>query len=327
LDRLGQVFTIDAMLAILIVTVIIGFSADVMDIAGNKLTEYSSEHSIQIIAECAADILIKTPGTPGRWEEANASNNVTPGLAAIENGTGRVIENTLSMRKVIHLKENPGLMNKIVPLYMNAGLMIYPLDESFPIIAVVNKTPPPDAVEVYVVNRTVLYDYMFMKSIICISPGITGEGRGEYGYICTHSNPENKHKWPDFINRREGWLCKLFSINSDDINVNDYYLITDPPVLSDNRALWIVDNTENISENSQKFTTKPIKLNPIFSELLGDQNNQNNATFTLHVFTSGDQEKLFNTYIIAVPRGTPLEDIKIDYMKPMPAFMILKVWI
>jgi hypothetical protein len=324
LEAKGQIFTIDAMLAILIVTVLIGVSADAMDIADNKITEYSSEHSIERIAECAADILIKTPGSPDKWEELNDYDKVTPGLAVAENDTGKVVENTLNMRKVMCLKENPDLMNKILPPHMNSRLMIYPSDTYFPIIAVHNNSPQGNTADVYLVNRTVLYDNMFMKSVIRIKPGISRDVTSEYEYICTHSNSENQHKRPDFMNKKGGWLCNPFNINSNDIILNDYYMLTDPPVLSDNSAKWIIDKPDNISENFQKFITKPIKLNSRFSELLGDHKN---ATITLHVYMGGDQEKSFNTYIVSVPRGTSLEYIRLDYMNPMPAFLVLKVWV
>ena len=56
------------MLALLLITVLIGVSANTMGIVGNKISEYSSEQSIQRIADDTADVLIKTPGIPENWE-------------------------------------------------------------------------------------------------------------------------------------------------------------------------------------------------------------------------------------------------------------------
>ena len=64
MDNSGQIFTIDALLALLLLTVLIGVSANTMGIVGDKIIEYSSEQSIQRIAGDTADILIKTPGVP-----------------------------------------------------------------------------------------------------------------------------------------------------------------------------------------------------------------------------------------------------------------------
>ncbi len=70
---MGQVFTIDVMFALFLITVLIGLSANAMDNAGYKILEYSSEQSLQRIAGDTADVLIKTPGTPENWEEGNPS--------------------------------------------------------------------------------------------------------------------------------------------------------------------------------------------------------------------------------------------------------------
>lgn len=43
----GQVFTIDAMLALILITLIVGLSANAMNNASNKLHNYASEQSQQ----------------------------------------------------------------------------------------------------------------------------------------------------------------------------------------------------------------------------------------------------------------------------------------
>ncbi|MDD3984807.1 MAG: hypothetical protein PHY59_02715 [Methanobacterium sp.] len=86
MDGRGQVFTIDVMLALILLTVIIGISADAMNIAGNKLYDYSTETSLNRIANNIADILINTPGIPENWEDIKYSTYITPGLAKYEIG-------------------------------------------------------------------------------------------------------------------------------------------------------------------------------------------------------------------------------------------------
>ncbi|MFZ0441915.1 MAG: hypothetical protein WAL81_04695 [Methanobacterium sp.] len=54
--------------------------------------------------------------------------------------------------------------------------------------------------------------------------------------------------------------------------------------------------------------------------------NKTSEIFVLHVFTSGDIENTFNTYLIGVPKGTSPNDVRIYNMKPQPAFLILKLW-
>jgi len=114
MDNIGQVFTIDALLALLLITLLIGVSANTMGIVGDKILEYSSEQSIQRIAGNTADVLIKTPGAPESWENYKYFTNIIPGLADIENGTNK-FGNVLSMRKISSLKKNPELIKRLLP--------------------------------------------------------------------------------------------------------------------------------------------------------------------------------------------------------------------
>jgi len=172
LDHSGQVFTIDAMFALLLITVIIGFLAHAMDIAGNKAGDYFTEQSLERIAGDTADILIKTPGYPENWEGLKSFSSVTPGLAKLENGTKTTSGNIVSMIKISILKKNPELLKKMLPSGMSYSLMIYPIDPTLPIIEVLNKTSPLDAGDVSVVNRTVIYDYMVIEPYLSIKPDI-----------------------------------------------------------------------------------------------------------------------------------------------------------
>jgi len=69
----------DVLLALIIITMVIGMSADALDIVSFKISDYSSGKSLDRIAIDAADILINTPGTPD-WENSNDTQFVTPGL-------------------------------------------------------------------------------------------------------------------------------------------------------------------------------------------------------------------------------------------------------
>jgi hypothetical protein len=49
-DNSGQVFSIDLLFALVIITVIMGMSANAMDIAGGKIVDYSAGRSLDRIA-------------------------------------------------------------------------------------------------------------------------------------------------------------------------------------------------------------------------------------------------------------------------------------
>ncbi len=311
------------MFALFLITLLIGLSANAMDNAGYKILEYSSEQSLQRIAGDTADVLIKTPGSPENWEEGNPSTLATPGLAEIDYRTKMIVGNTLSMRKIFYLKDNPNLLKRMLPSGMDYSLMIYPTNTSLPIIEVQNKNPPKGVKDVSVINRTVLYDYMIIEIYSKIIPD-TYFVNDESPYVCTHSHMDfYKHQCPDFKKKRSGWLCNAFNMNLEEIKSNDFYILTDPPFNTNFNAKWIIDTPDNTTFNAQNFTSNPIMINSRILELLG---NKTSEVFVFHVFTSGDIENTFNTYLIGVPKGTPPNDIRIYNMKPQPAFLILKLW-
>jgi hypothetical protein len=321
-DSSGQIFTIDALLALLLITILIGISANTMGIVGDKILEYSSEQSIQRIAGDTADELIKTPGMPENWENYKYFTNIVPGLADIENGTNK-FGNILSMRKISSLKKNPELIKRLLPENMDCNLIIYQINTSIPVIDLISKTPLKG--DVSVVNRTVLYDYKLIDIYSNIKPDVIHVNGSEY--ICTHSytNPYS-HKPPDFNSRKSGWLCAAFNIDLEDIKSKDFYILTDP-VMSDNtdfHASWILDTPNRIINNSQNFTSNPMLINSIISEL---SESKNREIFVLHVFIGGDIKHSFNTYIVGVPRGTSAQDVRLDNINPQPAFLIMKLWI
>lgn len=325
MDNHGQIFTIDAMLALILITLIVGLSANAMNIAGNKLHGYASEKSQQRIVENTADILIKTPGSPKNWEEMRDFPGLTPGLAESGDRNRRIGGNTLSMMKISRLKNNPELMNKLLPSTMSYSLIIYPTDTSLPAIVVLNRTPSRYVTDISVVNRTVEYDYMLIDLYLSIKTDNYEQLGSEY--VCTHSSMGFlTHKRPDLDRGKDGWLCQPFNINLDAIKSKDFYILTDPPVLNDNSRIsnrWIIDTPDRINKSSHKFTSTPILVTPIISELLGNKSTQ---TYVLHVFTSCDSGKTFNTYLVGVPKGTPIGEIRLNRIKPQPASFILKLW-
>lgn len=295
MDRFGQLITIDLMLALIIITLIIGISANAMDIVGNRIQFYSSEHSMQRIVEDAANILIKTPGNPEHWEGYGEVNDITPGLAELSDDNGKLNSNMLSREKIFSLKQNPKLMDKLFPSYMGASLVIYPCNSSLPTIVIMNKTHT-NPTYVYSVNRTVLYNYGRVSPYLTIRPNNSLDN----GYICAHSFLTfDKHQRPNFNKKISGWICLPLNVRQKDIHSTDFYILTDPPNIKDNSAVWLMDRSDNITENIRRFEASPVLVTPVISGLL---KNDSNDVIILHVFMSGDVNKLFNAYLVGVPK-------------------------
>jgi hypothetical protein len=319
LDNNGYIFTIDALLSLILITVIIGISADAMDITGNKITDYSSEQSYGRIIEDTSDILIKTPGSPENWESDIYLNHVTPGLREVNSTPA---DNKLSMTKINYLKSNPYLMEKLLPEGLNCSLMIYPVDQTLPPITIINRTPNRDDSDVYVVNRTISYEYNQYKIYSSIKMNNIVDNYNTSIYMCPHSFlSSNEHKLPDYKKSQPGWICTQLKINVEDVNSTDFYLITDPQFVNDKDSMWLIDRPDNTSGIPQKFLKTPVNINYQIHEMW-----DGNGILVLHVFTSGLSDKLFNLYLVGVPAGTPLNYVKNEYLGLKNAYFILKLW-
>ena len=318
------------MLAIVIITVIIGVSANAMDLVSYKIQDYSSEHSFERIAGDTANILVTTPGSPNDWEKWNDSMfGVTPGLAEQDIKTCRTVPNTLSIRKISGLTKNyNALMDKILPKGADSNMTIYPMDNKLPPILIHAKTPDSDFKEIAVANRTVLCDYMSLKASVDMNVPNNPSGSQNMGQnweICSHSglNGSMKHEKPDFDTEKPGWACHHFNITQYDLNFTDFYVMSDPNLVSYDSAGWIIDNPDNMSDDNQTFGSTPIPVNDRIAQLLGDHRT---AVLWFHVRTNGNPGESFNAYVVGVPKGTSPDQVKLEYLNPQPALFILEVW-
>jgi len=327
----GQVFSIDMMFAFIIITVIIGVSANAMDLVSYRMQDYSSRFSLERVTTDAADMLIKTPGNPENWDKCRYSHDMVPGLAEIDVKTGKTVPNTLSISKISRLGQEYSNLTygKIFPPGTNSSMVIYPVNTALPPLVIWNDTLPTNASEIAVANRTVLCDFLSVNVVISTdSHGNTGytSGIGFDWEICPHANLTGnlEHQKP-ILNGTgtPGWACHHFNITTEDLQIYDFYVLTDPEKLSDDSARWIIDRPENMTNDQQQFTDMPIIVNEKISQVLG---NETEAVLWFHVYKSGDPKKPFDAYIVSVRKGTPLDQVKLSYLNPQPCFFVLKVW-
>ncbi len=287
-----------------------------MQIAGTKIMDFSSEQSYERIVGDMGDVLVKTSGTPDNWEQMKSFGGVTPGLRDINSPE----INKLSMKKIDCLKSHPELIDKISPYGFSCSIMIYPQDPALPTITVINDTNNY-ASEVYVVNRTVAYSYDSYIVYSKLKMDDYLDTNSSY-YKCQQSSLNtNSHNLPDFKKSKPGWVCTEFKVSMEDLNSTDFYLLTDPPILLDKNALWIIDRPDNTTESVNKFTNFPQNIKSRISEVL-----VNDGVIVLHVYTSGEYDKLFNIYLVGVPSGTPINVVKVNYLGSKQGYFILKIW-
>ncbi len=328
-DKRAMVFSIDLMLALILITVMLGVSADAMDIAGSKMEDYAYGNSLERISQASADMLVKTPGSPENWEELSDLSGVTPGLADMDSTNMKTHSNIISIPKINRLTESYDklMVGRVIPTYCKSTLTIYPVDTSLEPIYVKNMSGNYSSAEVMVENRTVLCNYLNTSILVFVSAFDHSRlsEQKQLGEECPHFgvNGNPAHLKVDYRNRKSGWACYPFRITQKMLNSTDFYVMTDPASIEDPVAVWMLDRPENRTENTQFFRNTPILVNGIIKESMG---NNSTVVLWLHVYSSGNPDKAFNTYLAGFPKGTSYEKVKVQYLNLQPCYFVLKVW-
>jgi len=326
----GQVLSMDLLLALVVFTVLLGVSANAMDMVSSKMDEASYIHSLERIVTENINILLNTPGSPENWEEGHLPMSmVKPGLAQIDPATGTVNQ-TLSMKKILKLAENYNeLMDgKVLPFGLKSTMIVSPRDSSLNTITISDQEHGETASDILIINRIVMCDYMMGNKLTSIisHPASDASATELTQPICPHCNLtlNFQHPWQEPGYNKPGWKCKPFTITQNDIKTTDIYLMTDPPQILDKSACWILDSTQNLTDLRFMFTPSPQHLNDKLSQLLGGKES---ATIWLHVFSSGNSDEAFDVYIGRFSKNTPVENIKTQYLTPQPCNFVFKVCI
>ncbi|BAW30767.1 MAG TPA: hypothetical protein PLO64_03015 [Methanothermobacter sp.] len=229
MNEKGLVFSTDMLLSMIILTIIIGISSNLIDINRQITHENLQRYYLERIVSETTQTLINSPGSPSNWETLPDTTNVIPGLSTNESS------NVLSYDKICKLKATPELSNKILP-QVHANITIYPKNNDIPPIQIKSEEGNPK--ETFIINRTVQCD--FYKKYVILE-------------INSKSNPCYRH---------ETWKCGHFKVTMEEIEENNYYLLLDNPGIT-----WIMDTPENMS-NEENIGRSPILLNDKIRNLL-----------------------------------------------------------
>jgi hypothetical protein len=99
----GQIFTLDMLFALILVTLIIGCSGQALEQITANAVSYSNRFSLERTANDAADVLVKTVGIPYNWED-NVGTLETLGLTEMDEFTGKPVQNNLNFWKIAQLE-------------------------------------------------------------------------------------------------------------------------------------------------------------------------------------------------------------------------------
>ncbi|QHN07640.1 hypothetical protein [Methanothermobacter sp. THM-2] len=183
-----MIFSTDFLLSLIIVAIILGMSAELMDVQETRMNERFRETYTRDKGATAADILINTPGDPVNWEKLPVGACRYPGLAV----PGK--RGVISYEKIMKIRSRPELLERAFP-GLHVKIVLRPLNDRISPIIIGGELKGN---EIYVFRRTVncnfLSDYVIRQEE-CLCP--SGHG--------------------------ENWTCMNFRVNDS----LDYYLISD----------------------------------------------------------------------------------------------------
>ncbi len=127
LSNKAQLFSLDIMLALVPLTIALGISANAMSGVVNQMQEYSDAYHMRRMAIDAADVIVKTAGTPEDWESNNSPSIV--GLAVFDTASNRTEPNKLDINKIENMS-GAYLADLLAGEFSYYNLSIYPINAS-----------------------------------------------------------------------------------------------------------------------------------------------------------------------------------------------------
>ncbi len=227
MDNKGFVFTIDLLLAMVIVTVAIGMAVGQLESLNYEMQDFTARQSLEKTVTDAADYIVKTPGDPYNWNEQGTTDNSLPGLAYMSNiGPNN---NYLNPKKVSKLNTIPKLLFNLVNTN-NYNLLITRADNGSNILDIssVNPTTPlSNAKEVAVANRTVVIQSnltaLSMNDLMHINPAHPGI---DNGYIWYNKGGDGVYVGPGNVTTAAN-NNSSFYISRENLNDYDFYIYID----------------------------------------------------------------------------------------------------
>jgi hypothetical protein len=325
----GQVFTLDVLFALILVTLIIGFSGQALEQMTGKAEGYSARFSLERTANDAADVLVKTYGKPYNWEN-NFGTLETLGLTEMDKFTGKPLQNNLCVEKLARFKALCKSTNwDPSKPEVNAAMEFFGSSSNFEIKVIDGATDNvmwdiwprwdngssgvENSLEVAVVRREVTVKY--------------GEIRMDTGEIFGHKeggNPGLPENWGPFT----------FTIGPDELEMYDWYIIA-------------TTDTSNGISSADMWVNRPLQGNSDYTFRPNSANQGAEVTFPdvhggLQVALPGRLHEGSNyimlktvskpgtwadIYVVIVPHCTPVQNFNFATIQNgVPGALELKLW-
>ena len=316
-DLKGSLFSAEFLLTIVLIILIIGIVANLIDKSDEKILNSIKTNNLEGLTSKVADNLISSPGSPENWEKLSNFNNVIPGLS-IQNENKEIIVNTISFKKIEVLKSNYNILisKNIFNNEIKSSISIYPLNKDMKPIEMGEEINDKESSNIFVVNRTVKCDFLSELAILYLSNENNNENNLN-SKLCNHNTINNS----DHTNTQEfRWICSEFKVKKSDIDYKDYYLILDGESVKIN-GYWILDNTKTMPNVENPINNEKTNLNSYFKENL---ENDSELIFYLHCKIPSDNNNKFNCVLVAIPKDMPIDDLNFSYFSIQTCEFVFK---
>jgi hypothetical protein len=231
MDSKGFIFSMDLLLALVIVTVAIGIASDQYELLNYQMQDFTGRQSLDKTVNDAADYLVKSSGNPTSWETTSAGNTTLPGLSSLT--TFGSNPNFLDPKKVSKLDTQAGLLYNLVqtPNY-DLKLVKTTNDNSWPTIIDIASPYPPtvslaNAKEVAVANRTVVVlsnqTQFSINDLTHINPAFPGNNTGNIWY---NKSGQSYYVGPGNVTTLQDGNSSFY-VSAEDLQNFDYYITID----------------------------------------------------------------------------------------------------
>lgn len=228
MDSKGFIFSMDLLLALVIVTVAIGIASDQYALLNYQVQDFTGRQSLDKTVNDAADYLVKSSGNPSNWEVSSNSKTL-PGLAYISIVGSN--PNFLNPKKVSALDDHPEYLYnllqttnydlKLVTTNGNSWQTLIDVASPNPTIAIGN------AKEVAIANRTVVVlsnqTAFSVNDLTHINPAFPGNNTGNLWY---NQGGKGYFVGPGNVTTEED-PNSSFYVSANNLSSYDYYIVID----------------------------------------------------------------------------------------------------
>lgn len=246
IDTKAQLIIADLVVYIIVFMIIIAIITTLTIAFDRKESEIINNQEYDMIAQNTINALIKSTGTPTNWDKTPTSNIKMIGLRSNET------TNMISYMKLVKLKQNPQLMNKLLDYNIAYELTLKDVQNPQNTEIIIKSHHNQNNKNIYTKDAIVKLDY---------------------GYNITQIKTQTNIICP--MNHTQNYECMPITVENSTLRDGSYYLLSN------------CSNNYYIIENSHNENTTGHMVNDTINQKIASLMNNVNETLYFHVNSGG----------------------------------------